>query len=153
MKIFHLAMLAIAPMLPCVASDEIAVQLIANGGMVGQPQMTFNNGSTFVTISNYHIKIIAEQRLSDNLVQVVAIPSQTGVQFNITGVSPGEMPPSSNMGGPAVNVQGVVSFRTGGPNMTRVPETIPVQLNSVTNFSISADTATMQGYSCLQRQM
>jgi hypothetical protein len=153
MLLFNLAMLAIAPMLPCVASDEPAVQLIADGGMIGQPQMTFNNGSTFVTIYNYHIKVIAEQRISDNLVQVVAMPTESGVQFNITGVSPGEMPPSSNMGGPAVNVQGVVFLRTGGANMTRVPEMIPVQLNPVTNFSISADTATMQGYSCLQRQM
>lgn len=136
-----------------LAPCTVRAQDIDNMGNEGKPLVEFNSGYSNLTMYSYHVKLTAEQRLSDNLVQVIAIPQEQGVQFNILNVRFGQMPESANLDGPAAIVQGVLLIRTGEMTSTRVAEMVPIQINTVTDFSMSADTARMMGYPCVQRVM
>lgn len=150
MNLLHLGLLFMAALAPCAA---IHAQDIDNMGNEGKPLVEFNNGYSNLTIYSYHVKFTAEQRLSDNLVQVIAIPQEQGAQFRILNVRFGQMPESSGLSGPAAIVQGALLIRTGEVTSTRVAEVVPIQINTVTDFSMSADTARMMGYPCVQRVM
>lgn len=156
MKIFILnAALFLSAVLPCSATETASapdVQLVDMDNN-SHHQLDFHDGYTNLTIYDYHVKILAEQRMSDNLVQIVVIPNEQGIRFKILNIKFEVAPPGVDLSGPVAKVEGVAMFRRNMQYPMRIREVVPVQIQSVSEFSISQDEAMMQGNECVQRQL
>lgn len=135
---------------PCLANDPVQITKVQNDEY--RRHLDFEDGYTNLVIHDYHIKIIAEQRFTDNLVQVIAIPTEQGVRFRIANIQFETAPPGVNLSGPVAKVEGFVSFRSSEDTSRRMREIVPVQIKSVDEFSISEDEASMQGYDCMRKE-
>lgn len=116
-------------------------------------ELQYNSGYTLVSILGYHIKIIAEQRLSDTLAQVVVVPQEEGIRFQIQNLDYVLLPPSNDLGGPVAQVEGCFVVQVNQENPISIIKTVPVMVVSVEDFSISADLATIQGNAMFQKQL
>jgi hypothetical protein len=113
---------------------------------------SFNSGNTNVEVDNFHVKITAEQRLEDRMVQVIAIPQEQGVRCMLESVQFENLPQSMNLGGPVAKVRAVFAFRSSQLAFDRMHKVVPVQITSVADFSKNSDDARMQGYSCIEKK-
>lgn len=148
MKHLCLSLLAAVCVLSCEAQN------INNqyGGLL-QPQFQYYSGYTEVTLYSYHMKIVAEQRSTDNLAQVVAVSQEMGLTFQIQNVSFEVLPPSNDVGGPVAKVHGVFMVQVGDSPAMSVNSTVTVMVSDVFDFSVSPQQALFQGYPFVQRQL
>lgn len=116
-------------------------------------QLQYYPGYTQVSLFNYNLKITAEQRTSDNMVQIVVVPDQMGVQFQIQDVTFKVASSEENPSGPLAIVTGTMAVQLGYQAPTPMQKTIPVQISDVSQFSISQDEAMMQGNPVFQKQL
>lgn len=116
-------------------------------------QLQYYPGYTQVSLFNYNVKITAEQRTSDNMVQIVAMPDQMGVQFQIQNVNFQVASADQNPSGPVAIVTGIFAIQLGYQTPSPMQKTIPVQISDVSEFSISQDEAMMQGNPVFQKQL
>ena len=88
--------------LPCFADME----------PLHRVQEEFFKGYTVATVEGYHVKIIAEQRRSDRIVQIIVIPEQQGVRFHIQNVQFGKMPLNGGPEAAVAKVHGSFIFQS-----------------------------------------
>lgn len=143
---------SLVSLLPICAVADNPVQ-IYKADDLEQFQVTYNSGYTVVSIYGYSVKITAEQRTTDNMAQVVILPREEGIQFQILNVEFTVLPQGNDIGGPVAQVGGVftVQYTTGSP--ITVSKVIPVQLAFVDDFSMSADEARVEGDVVFQKQL
>jgi len=128
----------------CFAQDNDAYQ---------ECQLQYYPGYTLVSLFNYNVKIVAEQRTTDNMVQVVVLPQEMNVQFQIQNIDFQVAPQDANPSGPLALVTGTFGVQLGYQGQTPMQKTIPVQISDVSEFSISQDEAMMQGNPVFQKQL
>ncbi len=139
----------------CIADEKPQIEKISalqadeNSGM----QVSVGDGVTNVTINSFHVKITAQQRMQDNMVQVIAFPLDQGVQFRIEGVNFVQGTQGASMSGWTAQVHGVFIFPTNNQTMARVSKTVPVQLTMVDQFTVSSDEAQFQGNPCVEQPL
>lgn len=140
----------------CILLLSIFSTLTLRGQVAGdleQYELQYHNGYTLVSIFSYQIKIVAEQRSSDMLAQVVVVPQEQGAQFKIENVDFLIMPPSNDLGGPVAQVDGLFYVQVNQSYPVQILKMVPVEVATVDSFSISADEATIQGNSVVQKQL
>lgn len=118
-----------------------------------QYQLQYNSGNTIASIFSYHVKFVAEQRYSDSMAEVVVIPQEQGISFQIQSVDFIVMPPSNDVSGPVAQIEGTFRVQINQQNPVSIPKTVQVMVSSVEDFSVSGDEATIQGYPVFQKQL
>lgn len=113
----------------------------------------FQEGYTEVSVFDYHFKITAEQRFSDNMAQVIVFPQQQGTRFHINHVEFRTMT-SSEISGPVAKVFGILVFRESNIGAARrVHLMVPVKISRVSDFTVSSDEARIEGNTCFERKL
>ena len=113
---------------------------------------TFNDGYTTIEVGGFHVKITAEQRFEDHMVQVIATPQEQGIRCFIERVDCEVLPPSMNLGGPVAKVHTRFTFRSSIQSFSQAQKVVPVQIASVSKFTTPSDEARMQGYPCIEKR-
>ncbi|MBS0633877.1 MAG: hypothetical protein JSR37_00255 [Verrucomicrobia bacterium] len=107
--------------------------------------LDFGIGYTTVTYLDNKVKITAEQRMSDNKIQVIVFPLEMGVTFNLEHLRVGHAPPRYNLQGKVVLVKGNFVARVSENGPKRRQMTVPVQISRVNQFTVSSNEALIQG--------
>ncbi len=108
-------------------------------------QYDFESGYTTITSFNYTVKVTAEERTTDNKLLVVVFPKDMGAAFTISNVTVGNAPPQYNLDGPAANITGFFTCQVNETNPIRQEMSFPVQISTVSEFTVSPDEALIQG--------
>lgn len=104
----------------------------------------FSTGYTDVTLYDYELQITAEQRFSDNQLMVVVFPEEEGISFTIHNVQIGKSP-QYGLEGAVAKVTGTFVAQVNEGKPMRIQMTVPVEIESVQEFSVSSDEALIQG--------
>jgi hypothetical protein len=155
MKILY-SLLVLGLMLSCVSgfANAAEIEQVMNFDDVPNRKLEFHEGYTEVTLMDYHVKITAEQRLGDRLAQVIVFGQQQYARFHLSHVEFGVMPPHRPPHGLVAKVSGIFVFQESNiGKMRRVHMMIPVQIRSVTEFTVSNDEARVEGYTCIERKL
>lgn len=115
------------------------------GDELQERHFTFGMGYTTVTYYDNIVKITAEQRTSDNMLQVIVFPQEMGVKFNLNNVQVGLAPPRYNLQGKVARVTGVFVAQVNEGNPMRGRMMVPVQISQVSEFTVSSNEALIQG--------
>lgn len=115
-----------------------------DGSQLDNCHFDFSTGYTDVTLYDYELQITAEQRTSDKQLMVVVFPEEEGISFRIHNVQIGKSP-QYNLEGLVAKVTGTFIAQVNEGNPIRVQMTVPVQIESVQEFSVSSDEALIQG--------
>jgi hypothetical protein len=142
MQFFLKILLFLCVWIPCIADEGEQAH-----------HFEFYKGYTELTCLDYHIKITAEQRASDNEVLIIVIPREQGVHFNIRNVQFATRHPNIHLEGPVAKVHGTLTAQYSMTHPLHVPMTVPVQVAIVNEFTVSANEALIQGNNHFEKKL
>jgi len=116
-------------------------------------QYSFSMGATTVSFDDYQVKVTAEQRSTDNELLVIAFPNEQGVVFHIQDVRIGTGAPRYNIQGPVAHVEGFIRTQANENYPLRRRLSVPVQISPVSEFTVSANEALIQGNQFYEKKL
>jgi len=99
-------------------------------------------GCTHLQLYGAKFVLVAEQRFSDKMVQIIVDPAGSGFTFTPEKATYEFMLPGSAPGGPAAKIHGRFAKQDGSLTITQA---IPILINTVHSFSQSAQEAKAKG--------
>ena len=153
MTSFYLAALVLCSAQAQAAEAQVPIRTVQNGDD-SSPNFTYDQGFTLVSKNGYQLRCTAQQRISDNMLQVVVYPSEMNLRFQIQDITFGDAPAQMGATGPVAQVQGQVTAQTNNSSTpTFAPLVIPVQVQPVSDFTLSTQEAKMQGYPVFEKSL